>query len=209
MLNSFYVKSPFSSLVNICIFILLLCFSVSVFSTQTLKSKHLTLDEITKELKEVGSARFSVLFWDIYDSRLLTPSGTYTHSEQTSYIREKTASNKSSPHLLFEIRYLRDISKEDLINKTIEQWQHLGINERSYKAYIQALEALWPNITAGDNLSLLIEHNRSVFYYNNDLIGAVSNNKVLPFGALFLDIWLSPQTSQPELRKELLGISHY
>lgn len=142
-------------------------------------------------LQEVGKARFSVLFWDIYDSKLLTSSGSY---------KEKFPAEQT---ILFEINYLRDISKSDLIDKTIDQWQHINVSEDQYARYIPLLENIWPNIKAGDKLALLIQNQTSQFFYNNQLIGNVDVDN---FHQHFINIWLSPNTSQPKLRKSLLGI---
>lgn len=139
------------------------------------------------DMREVGKAKFSVLFWDIYQSRLLSPSGRF----------EKTKKN-----YIFEITYLRDISKNDLLARTVEQWQHLSFDKEQYQGYITKLEDLWPNIKAGNSLSLWVKPNTSEFYFNNQYIGAIDDDS---FGELFLAIWLSPETSQPKLRQQLLG----
>ncbi|MBU2872117.1 chalcone isomerase family protein [Colwellia sp. E2M01] len=140
-------------------------------------------------VKEVGSAKFSVLFWDIYNSTLYTPTGEYSYTEKA---------NK----LIFKIEYLKDISSADLIERTVEQWQHLNIPKAQYSAFIPRLQAIWPDISAGDSLAMLVENNTAIFYFNNDQIGMVEQPE---FYQLFLDIWLSPKTSQAKLRSQLLG----
>lgn len=142
-------------------------------------------------LQEVGKARFSVLFWDIYDSKLFTSSGSYL----TNFPANQT--------ILFEIQYLRDINRDDLIDKTIDQWQYIGIKEKEYTSYIPLLQKIWPNIKANDKLALLIENESSQFFYNNQFIGRINQKQ---FHQNFINIWLSPETSQPKLRKALLGL---
>jgi hypothetical protein len=66
------------------------------------------------------------------------------------------------------------------------------------------LEKIWPDIKEGDSLSLYVSNNKSTFYFNNDLIGEIEQQE---FSQLFLDIWLSKNTSEPKLRLELLGIN--
>ncbi|TMM43166.1 hypothetical protein FCS21_13495 [Colwellia ponticola] len=144
---------------------------------------------ITQDFVTVGEATFSVLFWDIYKSKLLTTSGNYPV--------EVTQDN-----LLFDINYLTDIASKDLINNTIEQWQHLGIAAEVYQAYLPQLKTLWPDIKEGDSLSLLIHQGRSIFYFNKQYIGVINEPE---FGQVFLAIWLSKNTSQPKLRNKLLG----
>ena len=137
---------------------------------------------------QLGQARFSILFFDIYRSRL--------------FIKNERFNQNSKPYI-FEITYLKDITNKDLVERTIEQWQHLSVDKMRYQQYIPKLLTLWPNITASDKLALLVHDKKSVFYYNNRFLGEISDSE---FGDLFLDIWLSPQTSQPKLRQQLLGI---
>ncbi len=141
-----------------------------------------------KNFKVIGQTTFTVLFWDIYSSQLLTSSGNYPA--------------KIDDELLFDINYLADISSEDLIKRTIEQWQHLGVPEAIYQSYLPQLKQMWPNIKDGDSLSLLVEQGSSHFYFNERYLGVIDETE---FSEIFLSIWLSENTSQPELRDELLG----
>lgn len=138
--------------------------------------------------KEVGRVKFSVLFWDIYNSTLYTKSGNYYHEN-------------SPESLLFKIEYLKDITTDNLLKRTVEQWKYLDIPESQYTPYISRLKAIWPNISSGDSLTMLVEQKKSIFYFNNVKVGVITD-KV--FSKLFLDIWLSPETSQAQLRAQLL-----
>lgn len=139
--------------------------------------------------KYIGSATFSVLFWDIYQSTLLSTSGKYPLKNQQE-------------QLLFEIKYLKDISSEELVKHTEQQWKHIGIPVNSYQDYIPKLKRLWPDIMKGDTLSLVIKDQHSAFYFNKQYIGSITD---ATFGQHFIDIWLANNTSQPKLRKQLLG----
>lgn len=141
-----------------------------------------------QDLKLVGRAQFSVLFWDIYQSSLYTTSGDFDGAVSGT---------------LFKISYQRAITKQELLNKTIEQWQHLRIAEEEYLPYVPQLNTIWPDIEEGDNLTFFVEGNSSKFYFNGRIIGVIEGKDFAP---LFLAIWLSPQTSQPQLRRSLLGI---
>jgi hypothetical protein len=149
------------------------------------------LDSIIKQhqFQLVGKTTFSVLFWDIYTSKLLTSSGKYPI-------------NKEKEKLIFEIKYLADISSEDLIERTEEQWQHIGVSSNYYQYFTPKLKNIWPDIVEGDTLSLLINKQESYFYFNQQFIGSIKSPE---FGQFFIDIWLAENTSQPKLRKELLG----
>jgi len=137
---------------------------------------------------EVGKAKFTFLFWDIYKSTLFTKTGRYD--------------DMASADLIYKIEYLKDITAKELIKRTVEQWQHLKVEESQYQPFVPLLKAIWPDIKSGDSLTLYRSETASVFYFNNKKIGIIESNQ---FGKLFVDIWLSPNTSEPELRKTLLG----
>jgi len=141
--------------------------------------------------KLLGQATFSVLFWDIYNSKLLTTDGEQPFSSAC----------QSS---LFEIHYLRDISRKELLENTVAQWRHLALEENVYKAYVPVLASIWPDLKAGDRLSMLNQHGITDFYLNSKKIGEI---KSLDFAKTFLRIWLDENTSEPKLRQQLLGDS--
>jgi len=140
-------------------------------------------------IKEVGSATFTFLFWDIYSSKLFTTSGVFPLQSEND-------------KLLYEIEYFKAISAKNLVDKTVEQWQHLGYEASRYTPYLNKLQRIWPDIKPGDKLTFVMNNMNSAFYYNKRLVGVIGN---MEFGPLFLDIWLSEKTSEPELRQALLG----
>lgn len=174
----------------ILIFIMLInsIISVADASSEELLD-YLPSDYSKLEFKEVGKAKFSVLFWDIYNSSLYTKSGNYIHQYPPELI-------------LFKIEYLKDITSDDLLKRTVQQWQHLEVPESQYAQYLPKLKSIWPNISVGDSLTLFVKKGVSIFYFNNMQVGVIHEHE---FSKLFLDIWLSPKTSQEKLREKLLG----
>lgn len=140
------------------------------------------------DLKLVGEARLKVLFWSVYDSRLYTADGTYMPEQRP---------------VKLELEYLRDVKAADLVSKTQEEWQQQGLENPRQGQWLESLAAIWPDINKEDQLSLQIDaNNHSRFYYNGELIGVIEDPE---FGSSFLNIWLSPNTSRPELRLALIG----
>lgn len=168
--------------------LLLASFHISASSLND-KSELLSEQVKSSPVKAIGSATFSVLFWDIYQSRLASTTGDFY-------------ADRHNDEVLFEINYLRDIKRSELIERTVEQWQYVGFSPAQYQQYLPLLEQMWPDIKAGDTLALLVSPLESTFYFNNKKIGQI---KQAAFASLFLDIWLSPITSQPALRQQLLG----
>lgn len=153
-------------------------------------------DKLSKSYTEkyfqiLGKAKFSFLFWDVYESQLLTSDGQQPFSNLCQYS-------------LFEINYLRDISQIELIDNTVEQWQHLALSESTYSAFLPLLKNIWPDIKTGDQLAMLNQADTTFFYLNQQKIGEIVD---ATFAKAFLNIWLDENTSEPKLRKKLLGDS--
>lgn len=172
---------------------LLFLFSFSVSAATTAP---LNIDKLNK----LGEGNMQYLFWDLYHAELFrTPQNDQGSSNQSS-------NNQSSQHNTTALRltYLKSISKNDLLKATQDQWQHLGLPPTQTSAWINELSTIWPNVKSGDQLTLFITpQGTSQFYLANHLIGTIDDPH---FGDAFLDIWLSKNTSEPKLRKQLLGI---
>lgn len=160
-----------------------------VYLTLLLSQTVLANGLATDNFKTVGEARMSHLFWDIYDAKLLTPNGVYQPGQYP---------------IVLSLTYLRDIDASDIVQATNEQWKHLGQNELVGR-YDQQLLGMWPDIKQGDNLSLLVtSEGNANFYYNQIKVGQIQNEN---FSRQFLAIWLSPNTSQPRMRDQLINPS--
>ncbi|MDP5130656.1 MAG: chalcone isomerase family protein [Paraglaciecola sp.] len=164
-----------STLTSVFIAVFLLCSSISFANP-------------IADFKMVGKAKLEVLFWDVYRSELYTPSGTFEA--------------KIFPQAL-KIHYLRNIKSKDLIERTDEEWQKLGISATQTAPWLEQLTAIWPDIKKGDELLLLVDQqHRSRFYFNNDIIGDIEDTD---FGFNFLRIWLDEKSSYPDLQRQLIG----
>ena len=135
----------------------------------------------------VGQAKLKVLVWEVYDSALFTPSGTW---------------QGEAPYQLSLI-YLRNIPARKLVEETEKAWQKQGSNHPKLNEWLALLGELWPDITKGDNLVFgLNASGDSVFWFNGSPIGGIDDRD---FGPLFGGIWLAPDTPRPELRAQLIG----
>lgn len=142
-------------------------------------------------LRTVGQGQFSYLFWDLYQARLATADGQFSNYQQNKPV-------------LLELTYQRDISKEDFVEATLDQWQaQQGELQSRHHAWAQQLSQLWRDVKKGDQLSCLYRADGLVeFSYNGQSLGVVEDPE---FGAEFLDIWLGTKTTAPKLRLALLG----
>ncbi|MHA7815977.1 MAG: chalcone isomerase family protein [Pseudohaliea sp.] len=136
----------------------------------------------------VGEAKLEVLFWSIYRSRLYCPGGVYEPGVRP---------------LRLEIEYLRDIRSEDLVKRTAQEWDKLDVTDPAREQWLTKLEALWPDVEKNDVLAVeLDDDNRATFFHNGQRLGTLDDPA---FGQQFVAIWLSPESSRPEMRLALTG----
>jgi hypothetical protein len=141
-------------------------------------------------LQMVGEARLQFMFWPVYDSRLFTPGGDYRQGQRP---------------LRFEIEYRRNVNAQDLVSRTRDEWERQQPISMTEQQWLQELARIWPDVAENDVLVLEINaQGESTFLINGSTLGAIAEPA---FGERFLDIWLSPNTSRPELRLGLLGMN--
>ena len=137
----------------------------------------------------VGKARLKVLFWEVYDSALYTPSGTWP----------------GGGGYQLSLHYLRDIPASQLVTETQKAWRQQGRAHPNMAQWLEQLGALWPDIAVGDNLVFGVSaEDRNWFWFNGASIGGITD---ADFGPLFGGIWLDPETPRPALREELISSS--
>lgn len=143
------------------------------------------------ELQKVGEGSFRYLLWNLYEARLFSEQGEFNDYQQ------------STP-LLLELTYQRSITKQQFIDATIDQWQHLGhSSEDQQQQWAEQLQDIWQDVNKGDRLAALLQPDMSVeFFMNDEPTGRIEDSA---FGPAFFDIWLHPDTSAPRLRRQLLA----
>lgn len=137
--------------------------------------------------QSVGQAQLRWGFWVIYDSELRTPDGTYHGIE-------------SDMALL--IRYRINIDKEDLLDATDEQWQHLSIARPNRQQWLRQLAMIWPDVKKGDRLVFVLTERGGAFYLGERLLGKVRSQEM---ATAFISIWLAPETAYPKIRTKLIN----
>ncbi len=141
-------------------------------------------------LIQVGKADMSLLWLDIYSAKLFSIDGKYQANRFP---------------MTLDIQYHRDIDAIDLVDATIEQWQHLGFTEANIALYRQQLVNAWPDVKEGDRLTFRVNNPEDAAFLLNDTPYYQVSNAQFP--EAFLDIWLSEKTSRPELRNQLIGVN--
>ncbi|MCI5048795.1 MAG: chalcone isomerase family protein [Rickettsiales bacterium] len=137
----------------------------------------------------VGKGRMSVFIIDAYDAALFAPYGHY----------------KPGQPLALQLTYLRSFDGEDIAERSIDEMEHIGMNSQAkLDAWLKEMTRIFPDVKEGDTITGFYTPNGATTFYQHDrLIGTVKDPE---FGRWFFDIWLSPNTSEPSLRKQLLGM---
>lgn len=138
----------------------------------------------------VGQARLKVLFWEVYDSALYTPSGNWA----------------GAPPYQLSLTYLRDIPVEQLVNETEKAWRQQGVRHEQQTVWLEKLSVLWPDILKGDMLVLGVDSSgQNAFWRNGQLLGSIDHPD---FGRVFAGIWLNENSPRPALRAKLIGLDN-
>lgn len=110
---------------------------------------------------------------------------------------------EKSPFAL-ELAYLRDFKGADIARRSIaEMRRQAAITPAQEAAWENQMRALFPDVGAGDRITGVHQPaTGAVFWSNGRLLGEVRDPL---FAKLFFGIWLSPQTSEPQMRRALLA----
>jgi hypothetical protein len=135
-----------------------------------------------------GAMRF--LGMRIYDVRLWSPAAV-------------TGDGADQP-LALELIYARSLKADLIVSSSLREMQRVApFDEARSARWGKAMAALFPDINAGDRLTGVQLPGRSArFFFNGGLRGEVADAE---FARLFFGIWLSPRTSDPQLRQQLLS----
>ncbi|MEH6445515.1 MAG: chalcone isomerase family protein [Oceanospirillaceae bacterium] len=137
--------------------------------------------------KMVGKATLSVLWFDIYTAEFLTRNGKYSGTKEP---------------LILKLNYLRAISQRQLLQETNKQLQRFT-SKKQAALWIRSLASIWPDIKKGDQLAFWIDsQGTGHFFLKNSWIGSIKDQA---FSAGFISIWLSRESSYPNLAKKLRG----
>jgi len=145
------------------------------------------LDGLTKR----GQARFTFFGLHVYDIRLWSAAPV-------------TAANWAELPLTLEIEYARRLDGGEIAMRSLKEMRRqAAISDVQAQAWIAEMQAAFPNVKAGDRISGSFEPGAAaLFFVNGQPRRRIADAQ---FARLFFGIWLSPQTSEPGLREQLLG----
>lgn len=162
-------------------------------SSAAIAKTALTFEQITHQYiqdpKMVGEARLKIMFWNIYDAKLSASNGRW---------------NADTPFAL-SLTYLRDFDGEEIASRSVDEMRDIGYKDEVLLAkWYEQMRAVFPNIKEGENITgVMDKDNNTHFYHEGKLIGTIDDKS---FSQSFFGIWLNVKTSEPKMRKLLLGL---
>ena len=140
------------------------------------------------DAKKIGDGVLTYLFWDVYRATLYAPGPGW----------------RADAPFALSLAYMRDLKGADIAERTIDEIRDQGFSdEAKLAAWGIKLAGLFPDVSDGDSLTAVRDANgRTIFYRGAQRIGAIDDPA---FGPKFFDIWLGNKTSEPKLRRALLG----
>lgn len=148
--------------------------------------------QIAGDLSLRGQMRFRVWGFEVYDAALWTAPGS-------------DPAALDGQVLALELRYLRDFQGRDLAERSIKEMRRVGaLSAELERRWLDDMLRLFPDVRAGERLLGLQRPGAGAsFWLNGRFRGEVRDPE---FARRFFGIWLSPQTSEPALRRALLGL---
>ena len=138
-----------------------------------------------------GQARLRYFGLHVYDIRLWSAAPV-------------SAANWQAQPLTLEIEYARKLDGAEIARRSLKEMRRqAAISDAQAQAWLAEMQAAFPDVKAGDRISGSLEPGVAAqFHVNGQPRRRVADAS---FARLFFGIWLSPQTSEPALREQLLG----
>ncbi len=157
--------------------------------TTTTPSLNRTLLRGTPRL--IGQHRFTYWGFEVYDASLWG---------STVFAPEEWAKQS----LVLELRYLRDFKGVDIAQRSIDEMHgQRTLSATQKQAWFGVLHSLIPNVRTGERLTGVYSPDKGMQLLHQDrLLGEVPD---VELAQRFFGIWLAPETSQRQLRQQLLA----
>jgi Chalcone isomerase-like len=141
--------------------------------------------------KPLGQTRLIVFGFNIYDAKLWVEDGF-------------SAANYAQEPFALELRYLRNFNGVMIAERSLKEMRRLGnVSDEKAAQWLEVMKKTFPDVKKGDQLiGMHKPDGTAIFTLNGKPIGEMRDEE---FTKLFFGIWLSPKTSEPKMRNELIG----
>jgi hypothetical protein len=139
----------------------------------------------------VGQGRMRFFGVVIYDIRLWSPA--------------RGAHDITQRPFGLELEYSRMLKGERIAQRSLDEMRRIGeFTPQQRREWLDLLMQLLPDVGPGDRLTgLRRQADQTEFFHNGTARGELKDTE---FTRLFFGIWLAPNTSEPQLREQLLGL---
>lgn len=136
----------------------------------------------------IGQGSLHYFLWHIYDAKLYSNNGKFSFDRPFS----------------LRLEYKHKLYGNKIADRSTEEIRSLGFgNEVKLAAWHAQMKDFFPDVDDGVSLTGFYQPNQlTTFYKNNTKVGSINDPE---FGKWFFGIWLNEETSEPKLRKALLG----
>jgi Chalcone isomerase-like len=150
--------------------------------------------QVLDQARKLGQSRLVVFGFNIYDAKLWASEGF-------------DVGNYASSGFALEIRYLRNFGGSALAERSLKEMRNQSqVSDTKAQEWLDLMRKTFPDVKKGDQLiGIHRADGTSSFILNGKPIGEVRDTE---FSRLFFGIWLSPKTSEPKMRRELMGATH-
>jgi hypothetical protein len=153
-------------------------------------AKPAELQGVVQAREPYGRSSLTWLFLKAYDVTLWTDAPTW--SMDTTFA--------------LSIQYNMSFSSEELVERTLSEMKKVAptLTDRQLEQFAKPLGQLMPAVKSGDRLSAVHVPGRPVqFFLNGRGTGQMEADG---FAAPIFGIWLSPRSSEPSIREDLLRL---
>lgn len=103
-----------------------------------------------------------------------------------------------------ELEYARKLEGAAIAQRSIVEMRRSGnLNDSQAQAWQAAMTSAFPNVAPGDRLTGVHVPDAATRFFHNGLPTSVVADPM--FGRAFFGIWLAATTSEPDLRRQLIG----
>ena len=143
---------------------------------------------VASEMKLIGKGTLKVLFFEVYDIRLLSDSNPFSWENKFQ----------------LEFEYKRFIAKERIIDSSIKELKRQqNITEQNLEEWKTYLEEVIQPLQEGSKATIGWNPQGTITFQNEGVKSVTIKDE--SFARSYLKIWLGVETSQPVLRSHLLG----
>ncbi|MBC7547564.1 MAG: chalcone isomerase family protein [Polaromonas sp.] len=142
----------------------------------------------------IGKGRLNVFGFKVYDARLWAAPD----------FRSRGDTGYATQPLALELHYLRDFKALDIAERSIKEMRRsASIPDAQEAKWLLELQRVVPDVKKGDRILGIHKPGTGAnFWVNGKHVGDIQDAE---FARLFFGIWLSPKTSEPQIRTLLLG----